>query len=162
MKTFILSLAALVIFSSANAQTTSAAASQTVTLNLQNQIEISVVAGTATGTSFTFDSPADYAAGISHTSASQFQVRSNKAWSVTVAAATANFSSTTTTAMPSNKLGVKLSAGATYTQLSTTAASFTSGARGSSNFTVDYNANPGFNYDAGAYTLNVVYTATQQ
>lgn len=163
MKTLILSALAIVLASTTiQAQTTTDNVSQTVTLTLQNQIDISVVAGTATGTSFTFNTPASYASGLTNTSASQFQVRSNKAWAVTVAAATANFSSTSATSMPSNKLGVKLSAGSSYSQLSTTAANLTSGTRGSSTFTVDYNANPGFNYDAGTYTLSVVYTATQQ
>ena len=162
MKTILLSALALIVFSASNAQTTTATASQTVTLNLQNQIDIAVVAGTATGVNFVFDSPADYAAGITNTNASQFLVRSNKAWNVTVAAATANFTSTAATAMPSNKLGVRLANGTTYNQLSTTAVNLTTGARGSGNFTVDYNANPGFTYDAGAYALSVVYTATQQ
>ena len=162
MKTLILSALALLTISVANAQTTSATASQTVTLNLQNQIDIAVVTGTATGTSFVFDSPTEYSAGITNTNASQFQVRSNKAWAVTVAASTTNFTSASTTPMPSNKLGVRLSNGSSFSQLSTTAANLTSGARGSGNFTVDYNANPGFTYDAGTYTLSVVYTATQQ
>ena len=161
MKTLVLStLSFLLATTVLNAQTTTATASQSVVLTLQNQIDISIVA--ATGTGFTFTSPAEYSSGITNASASQFQVRSNKPWAVTVAAATANFSGVVTTPMPANKLGVKLSSGSSFSQLSTTAANLTSGARGSGTFTVDYNANPGFNYDAGTYTLSVVYTATQQ
>jgi len=144
MKTTLLSFAAILFFSFAQAQTTTASASQSVTLNLQNQIDISVVSGTATGTAFTFGSTADYASGKTNNSASQFQVNSNRPWAVTVAAATANFSSTATTAMPASKLGVRLTGGTAFTQLATTAASFTTGARGTNTFTVDYNANPGF------------------
>jgi hypothetical protein len=34
--------------------------------------------------------------------------------------------------------------------------------KGISNFNLSYRANPGFNYDAGTYTANIIYTATQQ
>jgi hypothetical protein len=64
--------------------------------------------------------------------------------------------------MPSSVLGVRLNGGSSYGALSTTSQALTSGARGVSSFSVDYNANPGFSYDAGTYTLSVVYTATQQ
>ena len=159
MKTIILAMAFTALAFGANAQATSSA-NQTITLTLQNQIDISI--SSATGTSFTFATPADYSTGLTNTSASTFSVKSNQAWAVTVKAAAANFTSAAATAMPASVLGVRLTGGSTYTSLSTTAASFTSGSRGSSRFTVDYNANPGFNYDAGSYTMNVVYTATQQ
>ena len=162
MKKLILSAFAFIAIASVNAQSTAATASQNVVLNLQNQIDITVVPGSATGTAFTFATTDDYTTGLTNKNASQFQVRSNKAWTVTVGAATANFSGSATTVMPSNKLGVRLAGATNFTQLATTAASFTSGARGTNTFTVDYNANPGFNYDAGTYTLSVVYTATQQ
>ncbi len=156
----ILTLIALVIaVATVNAQTTSSA-NQTVTLNLQNAITISV--GTATGTSFTFNTTDHYKNGLTNTAASTFNVKSNRPWAVTVAAATADFTSTATTKMPASVLGVRLNGGSNFTQLSTTAASFTSGARGANDFTVDYNANPSYNYDEGTYTLSVVYTATQQ
>jgi hypothetical protein len=160
MKTIILALAFTAFAFGANAQTT-ASANQTITLTLQNQIDISI-SGTPSGTSFTFGSVADYSAGLTNTSASTFAVKSNQGWAVTVKAAAANFTSSAATAMPASVLGVRLNGGSSFTSLSTTAASFTSGSRGSSSFTVDYNANPGFSYDAGSYTLNVVYTATQQ
>lgn len=161
MKKIIISALALIaIVSGASAQTTTANASQTVTLNLQNQIDISVTS--ATGTSFTFATPNDYTTGLTNASASTFQVRSNKAWAVTVKAAAATFAGPVGNSMPADKLGVRLTGGSTFTQLGTTAANFTSGARGTETFTIDYNANPGFNYDQGTYTLSVVYTATQQ
>jgi hypothetical protein len=165
MKTILLSALAIFALSiNSNAQAATANTSQTVTLSLQNQIDISVVSGSATGLSFTFSTPATYTSGLTNTSASQFLVKSNKPWAVTIAAATSNFSSTAATAMPANVLGVRLNGGSgSFTALSTTAAAFTSGAKGGSNtFAVDYNANPGFSYDAGDYTLSVVYTATQQ
>lgn len=161
MKKFTLLAIAVLSFAAACfSQTTTASASQTVTLNLQNQIDLSVTA--ATGTSFTFASPDDYTNGLTNASASTFRVRSNKPWAVTVKAAAATFTGPTGNAMPSTALGVRLNGGTTFAQLSTTAASLTAGARGTNAFTVDYQANPGFSYDAGTYTLSVVYTASQQ
>lgn len=161
MKNAFLSVLAIVLFVSANAQTSQ---TQTVTLNLQNQIDISLVPGSDNGTEFTFASTNDYASGLTNTDASQFRVRSNRPWKVTVAAATANFTGgSNDTPMPSSKLGVRLKGATGFTSLATTAVDLTNGQKGPNNvFTVDYNANPGFDYDAGTYTLNVVYTATQQ
>ena len=148
-------------FSAANAQSTSTA-SQTVTLNLQNAINISI--SSATGTSFLFDEVTEYQNGLTNTNASTLQVKSNRPWAVTVKAAAATFSGPAlpATQMPSTVLGVRLNGGSTFSSLSTTTAALTSGSRGSSQFSIDYNANPGFNYDAGTYNLSVVYTATQQ
>ena len=145
----------------ANAQSTSTA-SQTVTLNLQNAINISI--SSATGTNFSFSDVTDYQNSLTNASASTLQVKSNRPWAVTVKAAAANFSGPALrgTQMPSTVLGVRLNGGSTFSALSTTAAALTSGSRGSSSFSIDYNANPGFNYDAGTYNLSVVYTATQQ
>lgn len=145
-----------------SAQTVTSSTNQTVTLTLQNKIDIAVE-GTPTGNSFTFSSAADYSTGIENLNASSFRVRSNQAFAVTVESAAANFTSSAATTMPSTVLGVRLngSTGA-YSSLSTTAASLTTGSRGNSTFAVDYKADPGFNYDAGSYTLSVVYTATQQ
>lgn len=161
MKTAFLSALAIVLFATANAQESSNVP-QLVTLNLSNKIDISVVSGSATGTNFTFASTTDYADGLTNSNASQFQVRSNKEFTVTVKAATANFNTASATPMPSTVLGVKLSSGSTFQELSTTAATLTSGLRGIKTFTVDYQAKPGFSYDAGTYELSVVYTATQQ
>lgn len=118
----------------------------------------------AAGTTLTFDAADDYANGIANTTASTFQVKSNRPWAVTVKAAAANFTgpATPSPAMPSAVLGVRLSTATAYSALSTTAVALTSGLRGDNNFSVDYKATPGFVYDAGTYTLSVVYTATQQ
>ena len=148
-------------FTAANAQSASTA-SQTVTLNLQNAINISI--SSATGTSFSFSDVNEYQNGLTNANASTLQVKSNRPWAVTVKAAAATFSgpATPATQMPSTVLGVRMNGGSAFSALSTTAAALTSGSRGSSSFNVDYNANPGFNYDAGTYSLSVVYTATQQ
>ena len=160
-KIFTLTVVLFTAFSAANAQSSSAA-SQTVSLTLQNAINISITS--ATGTSFTFDDVAKYQSGLTNTNASSFQVKSNRPWAVTVKAAAANFSgpAAPATQMPASVLGVKLNSGSNFGALSTTAAALTNGSRGSSTFSVDYSATPGFNYDAGSYTLSIVYTATQQ
>ena len=159
----IISLVAILLggFTAANAQSTSTA-SQTVSLTLQNAINISVTS--TTGTSFTFSDVNEYQNGLTNSNASTFQVKSNRPWAVTVKAAAATFSGPAAPAiqMPSTVLCVRLNGGSNFSSLSTTAASLTSGARGSSSFSIDYNANPGFSYDAGTYSLSVVYTATQQ
>ena len=160
-KILTLAVVLLASFTAANAQSTSSA-SQTVSLTLQNAIDISITS--ATGTSFTFDDVTKYGSGLTNANASTLQVKSNRPWAVTVKAAAATFSgpAAPATQMPSTVLGVKLNGGASFSALSTTAASLTSGSRGSSSFSIDYNANPGFSYDAGTYSLSVVYTATQQ
>ena len=162
MKNVILTAAiTLGTFVFANAQSTSSV-SQTVTLTLQNSITLSITA--ATGTGFTFATTNDYQNSLTNTNASSFSVSSNRPWAVTVAAAAANFSGPASPApvMPASALNWRLNGGSTFAGLSTTAASLTSGARGTSTFSVDYKANPGFGYDAGTYTMAVVYTATQQ
>jgi len=137
-------------------------ANQTVTLTLQNAIDINFTA--ATGNSFTFSTTGDYQTGLTNTNAATLQVKSNRPWAVTVAAAAASFSgpSAPSPAMPASVLGVRLNGGSSFSSLSTTSTELTSGSRGTSSFNIDYNANPGFSYDAGTYTLSVVYTATQQ
>lgn len=162
MKQIILFAAMLVSFSFVNAQTTTGTSNQTVSLTLKNAISINITA--ATGTTLTFDASDDYLNGIANTTASTFQIKSNRPWAVTVKANAANFTGPAAPAatMPASVLGVRLTGGSTYTTVSTTAASLTSGARGDQNFSVDYKATPGFAYDAGTYTLALVYTATQQ
>lgn len=156
MKTIYTFVAILFISFTAKAQ--SSTANQTVTLNLSNQIDISITADG--GKSFTFDTPQKYADGITNTEASTLQVRSNKAWSVSVKADAANFTDGTNN-IPVNIFSVGLSGG-TLSPLSTSDEVVTSGAKGVNTFKVDYNANPGFDYAGGNYTLSITYTATQQ
>jgi hypothetical protein len=162
MKKFTLLALAIITVTAVNAQLAAPVTqNQTVTLNLANKIEISIE-GTPTGTSFTFDDAADYATGLINLEASEFRVKSNQNFAVTVASNTANFTSTAATTMPSTVLGVRLNGGSTFANLTTSAAALTTGSRGNTTFKVDYKADPGYSYDAGAYSLVVVYTATQQ
>src|SRR3954452_3453445 len=161
MKKTIFFAVALFTLSAAKSQTT-ATASQTVSLTLQNSINIAITS--ATGNAFTFANTTDYQNGLTNTNASSFTVKSNMPWAVTVNSASANFTGPASPApsMPASVLGVKLNGGSSFSSLSTTSSAVTSGARGTGTFSVDYNANPGFIYNAGTYSISVVYTATQQ
>lgn len=177
----VFAIAALAIVGiSAKAQTVSSTATQTVNLALSNAIELTFTgSGTATGAAVTipFTSVTDYANGV-ESAAQQLKVRSNKAFGVTVKANAANFTYTGTTSpaptMPvSGVLAAKVSTNGTggtiagtfgsYTSLTSSAQNLISNGTngGNQTFSVMYNATPGFAYPAGTYTVDVVYTATQ-
>lgn len=159
MKTTILSAIAIVLFATANAQVST---TQTVTLDLKNQIDITIQS--AGGTNFSFATTNDYASGLTNGGASTIRVRSNKDWNVTVASNAEFFSiGATTSAMPASVLSVSLKDANNFKTLNTTQQAFTNGNKGGSNeFSVDYKANPGFDFSEGIYTIGVVYTATQK
>jgi hypothetical protein len=156
---FLIGFVFLGCLASGNAQSVN---NQTVTLTLQNAITLSI--SSATCTSFLFNDTDDYTNGITNTNASIFEVKSNRSWAVTVKSAAASFTGPAAPAatMPASVLGVRLNGGSSFISLSTSTASLKTGSRGISSFNVDYNASPGFIYDAGTYSLSVVYTATQQ
>lgn len=165
MKTALLSALAIVLFATANAQNSQ---TQTVTLNLTNKIDITFVSGDG-GSVFEFDATSKFEKGLVNISAAELNVKSNRPWKVQVAALEDYFSfnggsgTNQNNKMPASKLGVKLSTSSSFISLSSTAKDLTSSnVRGSNNFTIDYEANPGFEFDAGQYQLDVVYTATQQ
>ncbi|MBE7173524.1 MAG: hypothetical protein INR73_23330 [Williamsia sp.] len=145
----------------AHAQTSSSV-SQTVTLTLVNAINISITS--ATGTNFTFDDVSKYQNGLTNLNAATVQIKSNRPWIATVKTATANFAGPANSpAMPASVLGIRQSGtNSAFGYLSTTGFTYGTGDRGTSSYSVDYNAVPGFNYDAGTYTISVVFTATQQ
>ncbi len=182
MKKVLVLSAAIVSFSfAANAQATSTA-TQTVNLNLANAIELTFTgSGTATGAAvnLAFNTVNDYANGV-QSSAQELKVRSNKNFGVTVKtnAASFTYSGSTTPApvMPvSGVLSLKVASNGTggtvaspfstsaYSGLSSTAANLISNGSkgGNQTFGVSYEAQPGFAYPAGTYTVDVVYTATQ-
>jgi hypothetical protein len=165
------------------AQNASSTATQTVNLNLSNAIEITFTgnnSATGAAVNLAFNTVNDYANGV--TSSEQgLKVRSNKNFTVAVKTNAANFTYTGTTSpapvMPiAGVLGVMVSANGTggtiatpfsataYADLSSTAKNLiTNGSKGGNQtFAVKYEATPGFAYPAGTYTVDVVYTATQQ
>lgn len=166
----------------ANAQNNaSSTAQQTVQLQLSNALEITFTGNnSATGSTVTmpFTSANDYANGV-ESQAQQLRVRSNKNFNVAVKTLTNNFSvtnngNTTSSSMPASVLDVKVSANGTggniagsfsnYTDLSASSKNLiTNGSYGANQtFSVQYKAQPGFDYPAGTYAIDVVYTATQQ
>ena len=102
--------------------------------------------------------------GFSANNAATIQVRSNRGYIVSVKSSAANFTSTSGTTMPvTNVLYLKESNQSSFLNLTNTDQTLLSGqTQGSNSFSVSYKATPGFNYDAGTYTVNVIYTATQQ
>ena len=182
MKKIAIIAATFVSFATAaNAQVNSTAQQQ-VNLNLSNAIEITFTgSGTATGSPVTmaFTTVANYASGV-ESAAQQLKVRSNKNFTVGVKANSANFSYTgSTTPSPTmpvaSVLGIMVptnnTGGTIATPFSTSAYSaitasnqnlITAGTNGGNKtFEIKYKADPQFNYPAGTYTVDVVYTATQ-
>lgn len=159
MKKLILSAA--IILSAFIASAQSSSVSQTVTLNLINAINVSITS--ATGTNFTFDDVNKYQNGLTNLNATTVQVKSNRPYIATVKTATANFSGPANApVMPASVLGIRESGTNTgFGYLSTTGFTYGAGDRGVNSYSVDYNAVPGFEYNAGTYTISVVFTATQ-
>ncbi|MCB9046849.1 MAG: hypothetical protein H6550_12020 [Chitinophagales bacterium] len=156
-------------------------AQQAAKLVMSNAIEITFGAtGTATGNtvSLAFNNVNDYANGV-ESSAYQVKVRSNKKFRVQAKTSSSRFSySGTTTPAPlmnvSNILFLKVTNNTTggsvgssfnnrYRTMSSSNQTLINNATpgGNNTFDVTYKATPGYNFPAGTYTVNVVYTATQ-
>jgi len=186
MKKLIATAAIVTMGLSANAQNQAnqnSSASQTVQLSLSNAIEITFTGNSsATGADVTlpFTTVNNYANGV-ESDAQELSVRSNKNFSVAVKASNTNFSYTGSTTpaptMPvSGVLAVKVTANNTGGAIATpfSAAGYATltasnqnlineaSRGGDQKFSVKYKATPGFAYPAGTYSVNVVYTATQQ
>jgi hypothetical protein len=157
MKKLIIAIIVLTVTNASFGQT-SANQSQNFSMTLNNVIDISV-----TGTpSATFANTTDYDNGVTVSSAAVIAIKSNKNWTLAVKAASANFTGTPST-IPASILQFKLSTGGSFAGLSTNDANVTTGNKGNNgSATVDYKVVPGYSYEAGNYTLSVVYTATQQ
>lgn len=156
-------------------------ASQNTALLMSNAIEITFAAtdNTVGGTvSLAFNNVNDYANGV-ESDAYQIRVRSNKKFRVQARTGSSRFSySGNTTPAPlmnvSNILFLKVSDNATggtvgssfnnkYRSMSTSSQTLISNGTtgGNKTFNVKYKATPGYNFPAGTYSVNVVYTATQ-
>lgn len=123
------------------------------------------IGSTATGT-VSFASTTDYLNGVTVLNFNSFQVRCNKSWVFTIQATTANFTGGTST-IPASVVGVRLNGGSAFLPLSTTGQTLKSGTLGDAaaaghTFSIDVNANPGFNYNGGTYTIALQYTLTSQ
>ena len=132
-------------------------------MSIANAIDLSFTQG-GSGVGLSFSNSSNYTNGVTATNAATIQVRSNRGYIVSVKSSATNFTSAATTVMPVNNiLFLKESNQSGFTNLSVTDQTLLSGQiQGSNTFNVTYKATPGFNYDAGTYTVNVIYTATQQ
>ena len=154
---------------------------QTVNLTLTDVIDIIFTGtGSTTGSTLTlpFTTPDNYTNGVESTEQT-LRVRSNKNFTVTAKTNASNFtytgSVTPSPTMPvSGILLLKVSTNSTggsiagtfsgYTTLTSSNQNIiTNGTRGNDqNFAIKYKGTPGFSYPAGTYSVNVIYTATQQ
>jgi hypothetical protein len=171
----------LLTHTAATAQSSSA--SQSVSLVLNNAIDISYMAtgnGSGNNAMMQFSNPTDYSNGV--TSPEQgLRVRSNKSFKVAVRCEASGFTyqgnnANTMQNMPDNALRLKVTANNTggavkapfstdgYASLSNESQDLLVGGEYGQNqtFAVQYKCTPGFNLPAGTYTMNVVYTATQE
>jgi len=161
----------------------SSGASQSANFALSNAIEITFVNSMSeygADVTLPFSTVNDYANGV-ESAEQELKIRSNKNFSVAIKSNAAGFtySGNTTPApeMPVNGvLAIKLTAnntgGSIANPFSTSAYSgltnsnqslITGGNRGGNqSFAIKYKATPGFAYPAGTYSVDVVYTATQQ
>ena len=182
MKKIVIAAATLVSFATAANAQTSSTAQQQVNLSLANAIEITFTgSGTATGSAVTmaFTTVANYANGVESAN-QQLKVRSNKNFTVAVKANAANFSyvgsTTPAPVMPvASVLGIMVPVNGTGGTIASpfSTANFspitatnqnliTAGTKGGNKtFEIKYEADPQFNYPAGTYSVDVVYTATQ-
>jgi hypothetical protein len=157
-------------------------ASQSAKLVMSNAIDItfSATKNAAGGTvSLAFNNVNDYANGV-NSEPYQLKVRTNKRFRVQVKTSASRFTySGNTTPAPrmnvSNTLFLKVTNNNTggsvannfnnkFRTLSSSNQTLVSNATagGNKTFNVEYRANPGYNFPAGNYTVNVIYTATQQ
>ena len=149
------------ISSKVSAQTNTKA--HTVTLAINNILELDFD-NTAQTLGFTFATATDFESGKTNLSAAGLRVRSNKPWTVSVKANTANFAATAggDANVGANTLSVRKNGTTSNIALSTTDQSLATGARGgfgTNTFQIDYIANPGY-ISPATYTLGVIFTVT--
>jgi len=157
------------------AQNASSSASQTVVLQLNPVIEIT--AANSGSVTLGFNNSANYGNGV-QSGNQQFQVRSNKTFTVTVNADAPTFTysgaqaqaptmpvtNTLFMTVANNNTGGNTAGSFNNFSTITTAPQtlLANCAMGNSQtFAVNYKAQPGFNYPSGAYSVGIVYTATQ-
>jgi hypothetical protein len=176
---FLFILAAATLPAASYAQgNASASASQTVQLTLAPSIDLSFVNSSSTVVGMTFSDMNHFTDGLT-SAAQQLRVRSNMNFKISVQAASSTFSyvgsEAPSSAMPvdntlfmsvtANNTGGSLNAGFNNSFKSLSAASqdvvVNADHGGNQTLTLAYQAKPGLNYPAGAYSVGVLYTATQ-
>ena len=180
MKKVIAIITVIICTYNVHAQTVTESASQTTNLALTNAIDISFSAnGSATGAAlnFNFSNVNDYANGL-ESAPVQMKVRTNKKFNLSVKSNNAYFTYSGTTS-PAPQMYVGSTLFFKMTQNNTGGYSYINNTYdyidhwnwtflyngnngGDQNFTLVYKAKPGFAFPAGSYTVDVVFTATQQ
>ena len=171
MKKVIIAGIALLGFATAQAQTDGGVrtATQTATVVLEQVLDIAIT--TDNLTAFTFNEVSEYDNGITQTGATTFEVNASVPWNIHFAADADEFavtSGSSSTTMPLSVFSIGKTGGSLQTL--TNAAStnpLNSGARGDdettgNTFTVDYKANPGYDYDPATYEVGITYTISAQ
>lgn len=162
MKKIVFVIALLLAYSqSVQAQLTTK--THTVTLSINNILELDFD-NTTQVLGFTFANAADFESGKTNLSAAGLRVRSNKPWTVSVKANTANFAASSggDGNVLSSTLSVRKNGGTSAIALSTTDQALATGDRGgfgANTFLIDYIANPGYVTPA-TYTLGITFTVT--
>jgi hypothetical protein len=137
-----------------------------ITINIGRATQLTV---SPTTTPLTTPTPADYATGYAPTNGPSVTVRSNSPWSVAISAATATWAAVNTgseparTNKPAGDLRWSLTPTGTFTGLSTTPATVSTGAAATTgtSFALYYRTLYSYALDTpGAYSLQVVFTLT--
>lgn len=163
MKSKILLILVLISTLSISYGQTSTIKTHIVTLTINNMLELDFD-NTTQNLGMTFTNAADFETGKTNLNAAGLRVRSNKNWTVSVKANTANFTATTggDANVTANRLSVRRAGSTALIALSTTDQTLTTGTRGGfgvNTFLIDYVANPGY-ISPATYTLGVTYTVT--
>ena len=158
-------LAAILLVSAslaAHAQSVGGATpTQAVNVVIKNVFDMSLASTTTR--SFSFDNLADYDNGLEVLNANTLNYKTNKAWKVSVKALSSDFTGGAgSTAMPASVIKVRKNGASSYVSVSNADQEIATGARGSSNFNIDYKAAPGYAYEAGTYAITLQYTITNQ
>lgn len=182
MKQFFLTLVLVATTAIAMAQNANSSGSQRTKLALSNAIDISFVStGSSTGntTTLSFNNVNDYANGV-ESGQITLKVRSNKKFMVRAKTSSDKFTySGNTNPAPQmkvqNNLFIKVvtnnTGGTVPNAVNNQYKSLKKSNRklinkgtpgGNNTFAVQYKADPGFEFPAGTYTVDVIYTATQQ
>lgn len=161
----------------------SSGAGQSAALALSNGIDISyLTSGNGAGEDavMKFNNPNDYSSGVTSPT-QELRVRSNRTFKVAVRCDGSTFqysgnANQSMNDMPNDALWLKVTAnntgGSVKAPFSTTSFASLSHSNqdllvdgrngGNQTFSVMYKCTPGFNLPAGTYSMNVVYTATQE
>lgn len=185
MKKLLLLIPSIMIFTTAAIAQggDNAGASQAAVLKLNNGIDIAYTttgSGTGEDAVMNFTGPNDYSNGVM-SAEQQMRVRSNNTFKVAVRCDGSSFayngaSDNVPQHMPNDMLWMKVTGNNTggdvrapfstsnFASITTNSQDLLVGGNrgGNQTFSVMYKCTPGFNLPAGTYSMNVVFTATQQ